>query len=90
VTTVSVRRKLAATTGDVIRGDGIFRAGLTTRCAIDEAKNRPIVVDSRWNVVESESRDLLLKISSRNFCRSAVRIARRDQKKLCQKFNALA
>jgi hypothetical protein len=63
---------------------------VATRYAIDEAKNRPTVVDSCWNVLESESRDFLLKISFKNFCRFAVRIATRDQKKLCQKFNALA
>src|SRR5581483_9986002 len=63
---------------------------VATRYAIDEAKNRPTVVDSCWNVLESESRDFLLKISFKNFCRFAVRIAMRDQKKLCQKFNALA
>lgn len=68
----------------------VFLALAHSACVIDEAKNRPIVVDSCWNVVESESRDFLLKISTKKFCRFSVRIAECDQKKLCWKFSALA
>jgi len=34
---------------------------------IDETKNRPIVADSLWNVVEFESRESSSKISIKNF-----------------------
>jgi len=40
-------------------------------------------VDSRWNVVDAEPRDFLLRTSTGNFGRLAVRIATRDQKQLC-------
>ncbi|MBX6330148.1 MAG: hypothetical protein IRY89_16455 [Pseudolabrys sp.] len=30
-----------------LSGDGIFCADCATRCAIDEEKNRPIIIDSR-------------------------------------------
>jgi hypothetical protein len=68
----------------------VFFALATRRAWDRRTADRPIVVDSCWNVLESESRDFMLKISTRNFCRFAVRIATRDQKKLCLKFNALA
>jgi hypothetical protein len=37
------------------------------RCVTDGAKNRPIVVDSRWNVAGFESREFSFEIKSEKF-----------------------
>jgi len=54
--------------------DCTFHDGRATRCAIDETKNRPIEVDRRWNVVESESRHCLLKNGVKNIAGSRCTI----------------
>jgi hypothetical protein len=50
-----------------ISADGIFVEPVATRCAIEEARNRPIVVDSRRNRANRELSKFPFEIKSEKF-----------------------